>query len=183
LPTGAKSLAYLRKLLALLFLIWGAAFFVGALSGGRDPLQPLAHLNFTVGAERPESAGTVGELPFGKVTSLADLEAKMEAAAGQPLLLDFYADWCVSCKEMDRFTFSDPLVRARLASFVLLRADVTANTGDDRDLLRRFQLYGPPGIVFFDEAGRELTGVRVVGFQNAERFLRTLDQAGLADSG
>jgi len=94
-------------------------------------------------------------------------------------MLDFYADWCVSCKEMERFTFTDPSVRARLGKALLLQADVTKNTDEDRALLKRFNLFGPPGIIFFDAAGRELERVRVIGFQNAERFGRSLDAAGL----
>jgi thiol:disulfide interchange protein DsbD len=107
--------------------------------------------------------------------SLADLETKV-LAAGQPVMLDFYADWCVSCKEMERFTFADPAVQAKLAGFKLLKADVTANSADDKALLARFGLFGPPGILFFDQSGKELKSVRVVGFQDAAVFLKVLDQ-------
>ena len=89
-------------------------------------------------------------------------------------MLDFYADWCVSCKEMEAFTFSNPAVQARLAGFKLLKADVTANSADDKALLARFGLFGPPGILFFDKTGSEVKAVRVVGFQAADDFLRTL---------
>ena len=92
-------------------------------------------------------------------------------------MLDFYADWCVSCKEMERFTFSDPRVRARLDRMMVLRADVTADTDEHRALLRRFSLFGPPGIIFFDGQGREIKGLRVIGYQDAERFLKTLQVA------
>jgi len=92
-------------------------------------------------------------------------------------MLDFYADWCVSCKEMERFTFSDPQVQARLGQMVLLRADVTANTADDKALLKRFRLFGPPGIIFFDARGREIEGLRVIGYQSPEKFIKSLDQA------
>jgi thiol:disulfide interchange protein DsbD len=95
-------------------------------------------------------------------------------------MLDFYADWCVSCKEMESFTFSDPRVHAKLSGMVLLQADVTANSDADKQLLKRFSLFGPPGIVFFDAQGREIKGLRVIGYQNAERFLKTL---ALAESG
>jgi thiol:disulfide interchange protein DsbD len=90
-------------------------------------------------------------------------------------MLDFYADWCVSCKEMERFTFSDPRVHARLQQFDLLRADVTANNADDQLLLKRFKLFGPPGIIFFDRRGNEV--LRVVGYESADVFLRRLDRA------
>ena len=92
-------------------------------------------------------------------------------------MLDFYADWCVSCKEMEAFTFMDAKVRAALDGMLLLQADVTANSEADRALLKRFSLFGPPGIVFFDAQGREIKGLRVIGYQNAERFLKTLSLA------
>jgi len=94
-------------------------------------------------------------------------------------MLDFYADWCVSCKEMERFTFTDPTVQAKLAGAVLLKADVTANNADDKALLKRFGLFGPPGTLFFDAQGRENTAVRVVGFQDAKTFTASLAAAGL----
>jgi len=90
------------------------------------------------------------------------------------VMLDFYADWCVSCKEMERFTFSDPMVKAELAQMVLLQVDVTRNTPEDQALLKRYRLFGPPGIVFFDQAGREIPGLRVIGFQPADKFLQSL---------
>ena len=94
-------------------------------------------------------------------------------------MLDFYADWCVSCKEMEAQTFVDPAVHARMDKALLLRADVTANSEDDRALLKRFHLFGPPGLIFFDAQGRELESVRVVGFQDAARFGASLTAGGL----
>ncbi len=92
-------------------------------------------------------------------------------------MLDFYADWCVSCREMERFTFSDPGVAQRMAGMLLLQADVTQNNAEDRALLKRFKLFGPPGIMFFAPGGRLLAQPRVVGFQDAARFSASLDQA------
>ena len=117
----------------------------------------------------PAKEGT----PFVRVDSVAQLEEKLRAP-GRPVMLDFYADWCVSCKEMEAFTFSDPRVKAKLDQMLLLQADVTANSDAHRELLRRFRLFGPPGIIFFDENGKEIRGLRVVGYQDAERFLKTL---------
>ena len=139
---------------------------VGALSGGKDPLQPLAGLHSGASSE-------VARLPFVRIRSVAELDARLKAA-DRPVMLDFYADWCVSCKEMERFTFSDARVRQTLAGWTLLQADVTSNSDEDKALLARFKLFGPPGIIFFDSQGKELGDVRVIGFQGAEQFLRTL---------
>jgi len=113
---------------------------------------------------------------FSRINSNAELDSKL-AAPGKPVMLDFYADWCVSCKEMEKFTFSDPAVRAKLDGMLLLQADVTANTDEHKVLLKRFSLFGPPGIIFFDAEGREIKGLRVIGYQNSERFLKTLSLA------
>ena len=107
---------------------------------------------------------------FTRVASVAELDQRL-ATPGKPAMLDFYADWCVSCKEMEKLTFSDPRVRAELDRMLLLQADVTAANAADRALLKRFSLFGPPGIIFFDAQGREIPGLRVVGYQPAERFL------------
>jgi len=117
-----------------------------------------------------------GETQFVRVNSVAELDAKL-ATPGKPVMLDFYADWCVSCKEMEAFTFSDADVKKRLDGMLLLQVDVTANTDEHKALLKRFSLFGPPGIIFFDAQGREIKGLRVIGYQNAERFLKTLNLA------
>ncbi|WP_295645703.1 protein-disulfide reductase DsbD [uncultured Methylibium sp.] len=190
LPDGAGSAPRLGKALGLVLALAGATQIVGAAAGARDALQPLQPF----AARSPASSGsvvstgpagseasaaeTVDGVAFRRVATVDELDAALRGA-GRPVMLDFYADWCVSCKEMERFTFTDPGVRARLGKAVLLQADVTRNTDADRALLKRFKLFGPPGIVFFDAQGQELPGVRVVGFQNAERFGRSLDAAGL----
>ncbi len=162
----------LQRALGVAALTLGVVQIVGAASGGRDPLRPLAHLG--------SSPVAAGRLPvFQKVDSEAALDAALRAAGGRPVMLDFYADWCVSCKEMERFTFSDAAVAARLERAVLLKADVTANTEAHRALLRRFRLFGPPGTLFFDARGAEITAARVIGFQGARRFESTLERAGL----
>ena len=162
----------LQRALGVTALLMGAAQFVGAVSGGQDPLRPLAHLG--AGAVAP------GAKPaFQPVGSEAELDAAIRAAGGRPVMLDFYADWCVSCKEMERFTFSHPDVASRLQKAVLLKADVTANSPEHRALLKRYKLFGPPGTLFFDAQGTELAKARVVGFQDTRRFAQTLDTAGL----
>jgi len=167
LPRDASGWERLGKAAGIFALLLGAAQGVGAFSGARDPLRPLAGIL----AGSHETAP-----PFETVKTSADLNARLKTA-GRPVMLDFYADWCVSCKEMERFTFSDPQVRARLGRMVLLRADVTANTPEDKALLKRFRLFGPPGIVFFDANGREIEGLRVIGYQAPDKFIRALDAA------
>ncbi len=170
LPHGAPGFRKLFKALGVIALLAGAALLIGALSGGRDVLQPLAGLR---GATAAQGHVTV----FQRVSNTAQLDGAIRAAAGKPVLLDFYADWCVSCKEMERFTFADSAVRARLAGMVMLQADVTRNADDDKALLKRFGLFGPPGIVFFNRQGNEINGLRVVGFQPADKFTAILDLA------
>ena len=170
-PHSGAPRVWLQRAAGVAALALGVMQLAGAASGGRDPLQPLGHLGggAVVGA---------AELPWQPVRSTAELDAALRTA-GRPVMLDFYADWCVSCKEMERFTFTDPAVRARLTGALLLKADVTANTEADRALLKRFGLFGPPGTVFFDRQGQEVTGLRVIGFQNAADFGQTLVRAGL----
>lgn len=163
--------SWLQRALGVAALTFGVTQIVGAASGGTDPWQPLAHLGKTAAAR----GETVSWQP---VRSVADLD-RLIAQAGKPVVLDFYADWCVSCKEMDRFTFSQADVSERMSHALLLRADVTANSDDDKALLRRFKLFGPPGTIFFDRQGTEVEPARVIGFQSAQRFGQTLTAAGL----
>lgn len=169
LPAQAPGYSRLFKGVGVVSLLLGAAMLVGALSGHRELLRPLAGLGGT-----PRAAAQ--ELVFHRVHSVAELESRLQAARGRTVMLDFWAEWCVSCKEMDAFTFSDARVQARLKDSLLLRADVTANNADDQALLARFKLFGPPGIVFFDRDGRE-QAFRVIGYQPADRFLASLDRA------
>jgi len=168
LPASVPGWWRVWKAVGIVALVAGVAFVVGAFSGSRDLLRPLAEIS-----KAPEVRAA---LPWTRVASLEDLEMKLKAP-GRPVMLDFYADWCVSCKEMEAFTFSNPQVRAALDRMLLLQADVTANSEADKALLKRFSLFGPPGIIFFDADGREIKGLRVIGYQNAERFLKTLSLA------
>jgi len=169
LPPHAHGWHRFGKGLGVLALLVGAALLLGVLGGSRDPLQPLSFLRAGTASAEPRG------VTFERVKSLAELDARVQAA-GRPVLLDFYADWCVSCKEMERFTFSDPAVAARMNRMLLLQADVTANSDDDKAMLKRFGLFGPPGIIFFDPKGREVQDQRVVGFQEAAVFGGALDR-------
>jgi thiol:disulfide interchange protein DsbD len=167
LPAHAKGWQRFWKGIGVVMLIAGAAMLVGALSGAKDPLQPLS------GLRGGDPVSESRRLPFERVRTVSELEARIRASS-KPVMLDFYADWCVSCKEMERFTFSDARVQQTLAGWLLLQADVTANSEEDKALLSRFKLFGPPGIIFFDSKGDEVSNVRVIGYQNAEEFRRTL---------
>ena len=141
--------------------VWALALLAGAALGGRDPLSPI-----------PQLAGEHRGLEFRRIRSLQDLEREVAAAAAakRPVMLDFYADWCVSCKEMEKYTFTNPAVLATLSNAVLLQADVTENNADDQALLRRFAIFGPPTIAFYGPDGAERARFRVVGFMKAEEF-------------
>jgi thiol:disulfide interchange protein DsbD len=178
-PAGASSVwQRLGRGLGVALTIWAAALLVGLAAGSSDPLKPLAVLaargGQSGGAGSP-SAGPNGapaaSLTFAPVRSSTQLDQAVKTST-QPAMLDFYADWCVSCKEMEKFTFSDPRVHAKLQQLNLLRADVTANNPDDQALLKRFKLFGPPGIIFFDQSGAEV--LRVVGYESADTFLQSL---------
>lgn len=166
LPPNAGGFQKLWKGVGVIALVSGIALLVGAASGGRDILRPLSGLGV--------GAGAPSHTQFVRIGSLAELDAAV-AGAGRPVMLDFYADWCVSCKEMERFTFSDEGVRQKLGGMLLLQADVTANNANDKALLSHFGLFGPPGIIFFDRQGKELKETRVIGFQSADRFAAVLE--------
>jgi thiol:disulfide interchange protein DsbD len=165
LRTTGKPRHWAAMALGAACAVLGATQLVGLASGARDPLAPLAR--FTGGAPVPQ-------LAFTRVKTVEQLDAALRATGGKTAMLDFYADWCVSCKEMEKLTFVDPLVKARLANTVLLQVDVTANDAADRAMLKRFGLFGPPGIILFDRGGKEIPDGRVIGYQDSAKFLGSL---------
>ncbi|MFS2005987.1 protein-disulfide reductase DsbD [Duganella sp. CT11-25] len=170
LKPGAQLRNYVGKTLGLAFLIGGLFELTGAASAGRDVLQPLGHL----GIARAEggAAAHAGEIQFSRIKTVAELDQVL-ASSTTPVMLDFYADWCVSCKEMERFTFSQPAVSGKLKQVKLIQVDVTANNADDKALMKRFGLFGPPGIILFN-GGKEIPNSRVIGFLAAEPFVQHL---------
>ncbi|MDX1606224.1 MAG: protein-disulfide reductase DsbD [Candidatus Competibacterales bacterium] len=158
----------LGKGLGTVLLVYGVLLLVGVAAGGRDIWQPLRGVLYAGGGAITAPA----EPAFRPVKGLEGLQRQLTQADGRPVMLDFYADWCVSCKEMEKYTFSDPAVRAALEPAVLLQTDVTDNDARDQALLRRFDLIGPPAILFFDGRGSERPGYRVVGYMPADEFRR-----------
>lgn len=164
----------LWKGLGLALLVYGVILILAAVSGGRDPLRPLQDSMLLAGRDdgaSVEQAG--GELPFVKVKTVADVRAAIldTALQGRPLMLDFSADWCVICQELELYTFRDPQVHAALEDFVLIQADVTANDAADRELLQKYGLFGPPAMLFFNREGKEVQALRLVGFIDADEFV------------
>lgn len=167
---GSPAFAPIRAA-GLLAMVYGILVLIGASSGSTDPLRPLDRLSIAASSGTPGGAESHG-LSFVRIKTAADLDRALAAAgaAGQPVMLDFYADWCVSCKEMEKYTFTDPQVQALLTNVVLLQADVTANDEADQALLHRFGIFGPPTIAFFGVDGIERRNFRLVGFSPAEKF-------------
>lgn len=166
LPMAANGWLRMWKGVGVGCLVAGCSLLIGVLSGSRDLLQPLSHFQSTSVAAK--------EIPrFERINSIKELEARI-ATADRPVLLDFYADWCISCKEMERETFTEPAVEKNLSQFTLLQADVTANSPEHKELMKRFSLFGPPAIVFFDKNGAEKLEKRVIGFMPADKFKQIL---------
>jgi thioredoxin:protein disulfide reductase len=170
-PTPARRLA---KGVGALVCLYGALMFAGALLGGGSVFQPIPRAALPSGSTGGvvATAGDEDELPFRPIETVAELDAALGEArvAGQPVMLDFTAEWCISCKEMEEYTFPDSGVVGALEPFMLLRADVTDNDPDDKALLQRFKSFGPPTIAFFDRSGFERTNFKLVGFVPAPKF-------------
>ncbi len=175
LTTESSVTQKLGKGFGFLAIIYGLLLFLGALTGGSNPLKPLATVSFGGGVMVAQEQ----HLEFQRIKSVADLDREIAtaAAAGKTAMLDFYADWCVSCIEMEEYTFTDATVQAALANTVLLQADVTANDEQDQELLQRFGVFGPPTIIFFGTDGQQRHGYEVVGYMKAKDFTDHLQRA------
>jgi len=163
----AKPTIALRfgKTFGLVLFVVGLLEIVGAAAGGTNVLEPISQIRGASSASQQEDKG----VRFTRIRTVAELDQAL-LSAKKPVMLDFYADWCVACKEMDRFTFHDPKVLELLGNLTLLQVDVTANSEDDRALMKRFGLFGPPGMIFFDTTGKEIAESRIVGVLEAQAF-------------
>ncbi|PLY16248.1 MAG: thiol:disulfide interchange protein [Sedimenticola sp.] len=176
LAIEASGWSKLWKGVGLVIMIYGTLMLVGVAAGGKDTVQPLRGIAAFSGG----GAGDAQHISFKRIKTVDDLQREVAEAssAGKPVMLDFYADWCVSCKQMERYTFSDPAVIAGLKDFVLLQADVTADDEADRALLQgHFGLPGPPSIMFYGRDGQERKNYRVVGFMPADQFAAHISKA------
>jgi thiol:disulfide interchange protein DsbD len=162
-----KSLGWRARMMGTVLIALGAVQLLGVATGGRDAWSPLAQLR---GQQHQKTE-------FMRVRSATELDAALANTGGRRVMLDFYADWCVSCIEMEKLTFTNSAVKAKLDQMLLLQADVTANNDDDKALLKRFGLFGPPGIILFDANGNEIRGTRVIGYQAPAQFLQSLKKA------
>ena len=174
---GASGWRKLWKALGVVLLLGGAVELIGAAAGSSDLLQPLRGIG--IGSSGATNANTMAALPFRKVKSVADMDRELAAAkaAGKPVMFDFYADWCVSCKEMEKFTFTKPEVQAALAGFVLLQADVTANDDTDQALMKHYGIVAPPDTLFFGADGTEKNALQLVGPEHPDEFLKRIAAA------
>ena len=170
----ASAWSRLRQTLAWLLLVYGTMLIVGASSNSTSLINPLQSLNTRSG----EYSQTNTHLTFEQIQGLSGLNQALAAASqdSKPVMLDFYADWCIACKELEAFTFTDADVQSALQDFSLIQADVTANNQHDQALLKSLGLFGPPAILFFDPNGQERKNFRLVGFIKANEFLSHVER-------
>jgi thioredoxin:protein disulfide reductase len=176
---GAHASVGLRfgKMLSVMLMVFGVMELLGAGLGAKDvlrPLEPLAAAKRLGDASNLADSGAKSHLTFERISTLADLQQKLQDSK-QVVMLDFYADWCTSCIEMEKFTFSDPDVKNKLANVKMLQIDVTKNSAADQELMKQFKVFGPPALLAFDPQGNEMSTARVIGYLPPEKFKAHLD--------
>jgi thiol:disulfide interchange protein DsbD len=174
--TGYYLLQYkhfLARTLMTMILIYGVLTFIGAISGATNVLKPLEKLTLSASASKQ---GTTQKLQWAYVKNITELEQAI-ANSNKPVMLDFWASWCVSCKELDPITFEDEQVIEKLKNFTLLKADVTQNNEEDKALQQRFKVFGPPALIFWDKNGQEINEAKIIGYKNPEDFLKIINKS------
>jgi thiol:disulfide interchange protein DsbD len=176
LTQESSAIHKLSKGFGFLAIVYGLLLLLGSMTGASNPLRPLANLNFGAGGI---SVAESRHIEFQRIKTVVDLDRELANASdqGKTALLDFYADWCVSCIEMEEYTFTDSGVQAALSNTVLLQADVTANDAEDQALLDRFGVFGPPTIIFFSSDGQQRHGYEIVGYMKAQDFIDHIHKA------
>jgi thiol:disulfide interchange protein DsbD len=157
-----KSKKNIIKIFGAILFIYGFILALGAGSGSKNPINPLEYLG---------SSNISHGLKFTRVKSVDELDQIIKNTK-KPIMLDFYANWCISCKELEETTFKDKNVIKMLEEFTLLQVDTTKNTQNDKDLLTKFNLFGPPGIIFWDKDGKMIDSAKLVGYKNSEEFIK-----------
>jgi thiol:disulfide interchange protein DsbD len=160
----------LTQLITVVLFILGVVLFVGAISGATNPLNPLEKFTSSKAVQSLDE-----KLVFTKIKNIQELELAIKNS-DKPVMLDFWASWCVACKEFEEITFKDEEVIKKLQGFTLLKADVTANNDDDKALQKMFGIVGPPGIIFWDKDKKEITSSKIVGYKNPKEFLEILNK-------
>jgi len=172
LPQGISGWHKLWKGIGVMMLLYGVLLVIGLSMGNSNPLQPLKNISTTNSNQQQHG------LNFQAIASVTELDKVLAQAqaSNQWVMLDFYADWCISCKEMDAYTFTDKAVQKKLSNFILIQADVTKNSAEDKALLKRFNLIGPPAILFFGPDKQERAASRVIGYQDSSAFIQNIDK-------
>ena len=172
LHVSATGLRKILKSIVVLLFLYAAILLIGFLSGATNPLEPFE--KFTTAKVENQNSESHIKSAFERISSREELSEALKKAT-KPVILDFYADWCVNCIELEKFTFSDPKVSEKMKNFTLLQIDVTHNSAEDKALQKEFGIFGPPAILFFQHS-KELKEARIVGFKNADEFLKHLDK-------
>ena len=159
----------ITRLISMVLLILGAVLLVGAISGATNPLKPLDKFTSS------KNVINTNELVFQKVKNIAELELAIKNS-DKPIMLDFWASWCVACKELEEITFKDEEVIKKLQGFTLLKADVTVNSDDDKALQKMFGVVGPPALIFWDKDKNEVKSSKIVGYKNPKDFLEIINK-------
>ena len=175
LEKNSSFIEKLKKTAGIVLIIYGASLLLGSFSGNNNPMRPLAKLNIL----QNDLTHRDNHVSFKRIKSLENLNFELTAAANEnkPVMLDFYADWCVSCKEMEVYTFTDESVKNALSNLILIQADVTLNDTIDQALMSELDVFGPPTIIFFNRNGRRQKGYEIVGYMKAKEFAEHVNEA------